>query len=314
MISLLQRIKGLGIGVLLLVIGVLGCNQRPAQRESRFLMGTIVEVTSSDARAAGIAFDEISRLENILSKYKEYSDVSKLNRDGKLVVGPETIDIIKKAKEFCQATDGAFDITVAPLLDIWGFTNREYRVPSEVEIKNTLKLVGSDKIIIDEKSRIVSFKEKGMKIDLGGIAKGYAVDCAVKALKAAGINSALINIGGDMYCLGDKDANPWKIAVKDPRGKGVVDNLELKDKAVATSGDYEQYFESSGKRYCHIFNPKTGYPVDTKVDSVTVIYDDCTTASVLAKIIFILGKEKGRDVINKFPGVKFKVIEDVCLK
>lgn len=273
-------------------------------------MGTFVEVTSPDNRAAGIVFEEIKRIEGLLSKYKESSQISQLNKSGKLKVSPETFYIIKKSKEFWQLTEGAFDITVGPILDLWGFTDKKYRLPSEAEIKNTLSLVGSDKIILKDSDNMVKFKILGTKIDLGGIAKGYALDCAVNKLKNSGINSCLINAGGQVYGLGDKFGKPWRIAIKSPRNQEAIDYLALKDKSVSTSGDYEQYFIKDKQRYSHIINPKTGFPVNSGVVSVTVIAPCGLTADALSTAIFVLGKEKGKALAKKFADVSVEIIEE----
>jgi len=285
------------------------CQAQELYRDNRVTMGTFVEVTSPDKRAAGIVFAEIKRVEDLLSKYKPDSEVAKLNTMGKLEVSPDTLYIIKKAKEFWVLTDGAFDITVGPLMDLWGFTEKRYYLPKEEEIKDTLNLIGSDKIILNEGQNLVKFKTSGIKIDLGAIAKGYTIDCAVKRLKEKNIKSCLINAGGDIYCLGDNFGKPWSIAVQDPGGKDFLDYLKLKDKAIATSGDYEQYFIKDNKRYAHIFNPQTGYPAESGVVSVTVIAPDALTADALATSIFVLGKEKGEALVKKFPDVEVKVIE-----
>jgi len=263
-------------------------------------MGTFVEVTSPNKEAAEIVFAEFERIENLLSKYKPESEVSKLNATGKLKVSPETFYVIKKSRELWQLTDGAFDITVGPLIDLWGFTNKEYKVPIDVEIKNALKFVGSDKIILHEKDNVVEFMLSGTRIDLGAIAKGYALDCAVKKLKEKGINSCLINSGGQVYALGVKFGSAWKIAVRDPRQKDFSGYLELKDKSASTSGDYEQYFIQKDKRFSHILNPKTGYPADSGVKSVTVVARDGLIADALSTAIFVLGKEKGLMLTKRF--------------
>ena len=286
-----------------------GCQNKPLYKDTQVMMGTFVEVVSADKRAGGIAFEEIKRIENLLSKYNPQSEVSQLNKLGKLKVSPETFYIIKKAIEFWRLSDGAFDITVAPLADLWGFTGKKYNLPKDEEIKNTLKLVGSDKIILQDKDNVVKFRIPGTKIDLGAIAKGYAVDCAVKKLKEAGINSCLINAGGQIYCLGDNFGTPWKVAIKNPRGKTVIGYLKLKDKAVATSGDYEQYFFKNNKRYSHILNPKTGYPADSGIVSVTVVAQDGLTSDALATAIFVLGKAKGQALVKRFPDIEVKIIE-----
>jgi len=276
-------------------------------RDNRLLMGTFWEVLSPDKRAGSIVFAEAKRIENLLSKYIPDSEISRLNRSGSLKVSPDTFYIIKKAKELCQASAGAFDITVAPLVDLWGFTNRQYKLPAEDSIKNTLKLVGCDKIILHEKDNVVEFKFPGMKIDLGAIGKGFAIDCAVKILKENNINSCLINAGGQVYALGEKSGSPWKVAIQNPRKPEITGTLELKDKSVSTSGDYEQFFFENGKRYCHIIDPKTGYPVTSGVSSITVVTDSGLEADALSTAVFVLGKNRGEELLKKFPRAAAKI-------
>jgi len=291
------------------IVLLFGCQNQKLYKDTQLMLGTFVEVISPHRQAPGIVFAEIKRIENLLSKYNPESEVSKLNKLGNLKASPETFYIIKRAKEFWQVSDGAFDITVAPLVDLWGFTDKKYYLPKEEEIKDILNLVGANKIILKELENVIKFSVSGMKIDLGAIAKGYAVDCAVKKLKENNIKSCLINAGGQIYALGDKFGLAWKIAVRNPRGKDLMDYLVIKDKAVSTSGDYEQYFIKGKKRYAHIFNPKTGYPTDSGVISVTVIAQDGITCDALSTAIFVLGKEKGQELAQKFPGVEVRIIE-----
>lgn len=279
-------------------------------KDTQLMMGTFVEVISPDKKASNIAFTEIKRVENLLSKYNPDSEISKLNKSGACLVSPETYYVIKKAKEFWLASDGAFDITVGPLLDLWGFTDKNYGLPEEKSIKDTLARVGSDKIILNKENNVVEFIVPGMKIDLGAIAKGFAVDCAIDKLKKASIKNCLINAGGDIYCIGDRLGKDWKVAIQNPSGNGFTDCLLLKNQAVATSGNYEQFFLKNKKRYAHIFNPKTGEPSDLGIASVTVIAQDCLTADALATSIFVLGKAKGEVLSKKFPNVKTIVIEE----
>jgi len=295
---------------LFLLFLLFGCQNQQLYRDNRVMMGTFVQVISPSKEAGVIVFAEFQRIENLLSKYKPDSEVSRLNKLGKLRVSPDTFYIIKGAKEFWQASDGAFDITVAPLVDLWGFTDKNYSIPKEERIKNTLRLVGSGKIILHEADNVVEFMLSGMKIDLGAIAKGYALDCAVKKLKESGINSCLINAGGQVYCLGDRFGRPWKIAIKEPRGTKITSYLQLKDKSVSTSGDYEQYFIKARRRYNHILNPKTGYPADSGVYSVTVIAQDGLTADALSTAIFVSGKEKGLALAKKFSGTEVSIVEE----
>jgi thiamine biosynthesis lipoprotein len=277
-----------------------GCQNQKLYKKSKILMGTFIEITSSDERAAAIAFKEISRLDNLLSKYKENSDIWQLNKLGKARVSQDTIYVINKAKQFSKDTDGVFDITVEPLLEIWGFKDQQYRIPAQEEITEALKLVGTDKIIIDETNSTIEFKAENMAIDLGGIAKGYAVDKAVEKLKEIGIKDALINAGGDIFSLGEKFSGKWQIAIRDPRSQGVIKDLKLRDKAIATSGDYQAFFIVNERRLAHIINPQTGYPCESGVISVSVVADDCLTADALATSIFILGKDKGEQLAKRF--------------
>ena len=300
--------------LILLATSLCGCQDRALYKDTQAMMGTFVEVISPDKGAGDIVFKEIKRVENLLSKYKEDSEVAKLNKSGKLRVSPETFYILQRAKEFWQVSGGAFDITVSPLMDLWGFTDKEYYLPKKEEIRKALRRVGFEKIIFNPDDNVVKFKLSGMKIDLGAIAKGYAVDCAVRKLREHGIKSCLISAGGQIYALGDKFGKPWRIAIRNPRKSGLWDYLELRNKAVATSGDYEQYFIKGDKRYSHILNPKTGYPADSGIISTTVIADDGLTADALSTSIFVLGKEKGLNLAQRFKDVKVEIIEGKDIK
>lgn len=286
---------------LLLTISLLilttSCSNSP-YKATRILMGTLVEVTSFDEMADDIVFAEFERIEKLLSKYRPESDVWRLNKFAKAQVSPETIYLVKKAKEFSKKTNGAFDITVAPLITLWGFKDKKYAIPKRGELIDALKLIGSNKIAINQKRDIIELQE-GMQIDLGAIAKGFSIDSAVAKLKDSGIKDALINAGGDIFCLGKKLSKAWSIAIRDPHKVGYTKKINLTNKAVATSGDYEQYFIAGGKRYAHIIDPRTGFPAQSGVTSVTVIADDCLTADAIATSIFILGKKEGERLAKK---------------
>ncbi len=277
--------------------------------EERIMMGTFIRVSSPSKEGIRIVFDEINRIENLLSKYEATSEVSLLNKNGRIKASPETFYIIKRAKEFYDLSGGAFDITVAPLVDAWGFSDKDYRVPDPNYIKSRLKLVGSNKINLREKDNMIQFLLPGMKIDLGAIAKGYALDRAVGKLKEAGIKSCLINAGGQVYCLGKNFSKPWRVAVKDPKEDGIYAYLEIEDKAVSTSGAYEQNFYNQGKTYGHIMNPKTGYPADSNLASATVITESSLVADALSTAIFILGEEKGNALASKFKDTQVILIK-----
>jgi len=272
---------------LFLVLALLsGCSGSTVKR-TQSLLGTTVEITVVDRdkprraidRSIEKAFREIERIEQLLSRFRPGSDISRINVDAYLEpqkVALETIALIEKAIRFSQLSEGAFDIT----LERAGYRN----------IK-----------ILKQKQR-VSFAKREMKLDLGGIAKGYAVDRAIEVLKQEGIKCALVNAGGDIYGLGSRDRNSnWQVGLQHPRKKDVIlAVLELEDRACATSGDYE----------CpdHIVNPKTGYPPQDTPASVTVLAKDCLSADALATSVFVLGPTKGINLINQLEDTEAIVI------
>lgn len=294
-----------------------GCSQTPYHKATQLLMGTYCEVISDDPRAAKIAFVEIKRLEKLLSRFEAQSEVAQLNRLGKLKVSADTLEAIKKSRFAFNKSSGAFDITVAPLVDLWREAKQQKKLPDTKAIEIAQGLIGSQYILLDEKGNFVRFAKPGMQIDLGGIAKGFAVDCAVKKLRKAGIKSCLVNLGGNMYALGSHAGKPWKIAIRHPRQRRkLIGEFFLSDRGIATSGDYEQYFTLNNQRYSHIINPKTGSPVDNDVVSVTVLTADGASADFLSTAIFILGKEKGRRLAESFPNTQAIILteEDVKVK
>lgn len=297
--------------ITVLAISFLGCqNNKLLYKDTQVLMGTYVEVISPKKQAGEIVFNEVKRIENLLSKYKENSEISQLNKNGVLRASPDTFFIMQKAKQFWLDSNGAFDATVGPVMDIWGFSDKQYRLPSDNEIKNALKKVGFDKIILNNSGNLIKFKVPGMKVDLGGIAKGYALDCAVKKLNQAGVKDCLINAGGQIYCLGARFGKHWAIGIQDPRRGGYLSKIELFNQAIATSGDYQQYFEKDKKRYSHIMDPKVGRPVDSGVISVTIIAPDALTADALSTAVFVLGKEKSKNLLNIYSKAKAEIIEE----
>ncbi|MCX7973076.1 MAG: FAD:protein FMN transferase, partial [Candidatus Aminicenantes bacterium] len=198
---------------------------------------------------------------------------------------PEVRQLFLSAKKIYEDSEGAFDLTVGILAEIWGFRSKSYRLPEKEEITRALKFVGMDKIKEEETSLNIP---EGIILDWGGIAKGWGVDQAFLALKEIGINQGFINAGGDLICWGKNPENKaWRIGLKHPRRSGFLGVIEISDLAVATSGDYQRFFEVQGQRYHHIFNPQTGYPARGK-QSVTVIGPKTTICDALATAIFVL--------------------------
>jgi len=279
-------------------------------------MGTdaTLMVCAEDAQTARAiiapALERVRRVERLMSVYLPDSEVSRLNAAGAshaVVLSPETLEVLAAAKRLSELTGGAFDVTYAPLRALWREAQMRDVVPLEEELRRAMLSVGHEKLVLSGNSAM--FAAPGMSVDLGGIAKGYGVDAAAEALRRAGAASALVDIGGDMRLVGKAEGGrKWRIRVRDPRGAGerpIV--LELADAAVATSGDYARYFTVAGRRYSHIIDPRTGWPV-TDVPSATVVAPDATTADALATAISVMGAEKGIELIDSMPGVECLVM------
>ena len=280
-------------------------------------MGTVVEITliGDDSEAANQAalraFQEIKRIETLMSPWLDSSDVTRINRAaGKewVKVSPETMEVIKKAQEISELSEGGFDITVGPLSELWRKA-REKKTPPPVEdVKGKLDLVNYKKLGIDSEGKVL-LKKKGMAMDLGGIAKGYAVDRAFELLMSLGYKNMIVNAGGDLRAGGLKNNQPWSIGIQHPRdSKIILARISVSDTAVATSGDYEKFFLDQGKRYHHIFNPKDGFPTNG-YQSVTILCKDGMTADALATAVFVLGPEKGYPLCQKLEGVNCLIVD-----
>jgi thiamine biosynthesis lipoprotein len=272
-------------------------------------MGTVVKITVVDkdknkaVEAVNEAFSEIERIENIVSIYKDSTQVYSLNEKGFLRnASDELIYLLKKSVYFSKLSEGAFDVTVQPILDLYKYSFEvKKRPPADWEIEETLKLVGSNYIIVDGNDVRL---RKNMKVTLGGIAKGYIIDKAIEVLNNKGIEHALVDAGGDIRVIGKKDANKdWSIALKNPRNDDeYITIIKLNDISVATSGDYERYFDED-KEFHHIVDPRTGYSA-TDLISVTIITSKAIDADALATSVFVLGPEKGLALIESLRDVE----------
>lgn len=288
----------------------------PVIERTEQMMGTYATITiiDSDTTRANLAMDaafgEIKRVEELMSRYNESSEVSSLNRNGTnwTALSRDTINVLKKAEYYSELANGSFDITCNPLLDLWMVKVKvEGRMPTPEEIAEVRELVGYKHLIIDEDRSRARFDKEGMSITLGGIAKGYAIDCACEKLIEAGMKHALVNIGGDMRAVGDRNGVPWEVALQNPRNKSeYITIITLDNESVATSGDYERYFFEEEKRVHHIVDPKTGYSAEECI-SVTVITKNCTDADALSTTVFVMGPEKGKALLDEL-GVKGLII------
>lgn len=302
--------------LLLLLLSAILLGATPYQR-TFLLMGTFVEITlpKENNKLIDDTVKEMQALEDKLSIYEKDSEINGINslKKGELKkISPETYEVIQRALDFGKLTNGAFDITVSPLLKLWDFEGGKLReIPSQEEINKALESAGWQNIILTS-NRGIGFKKDNMSINLGGIAKGYVVDKGIAYLKEKGIESALINAGGDVYCLGEKeDGQPWKIGIRYPKkNRGVMGTIKVANKAVTTSGDYEKYFILKGKRFSHIINPSTGYPVEGSVVQATVVTENCTDADALATALMVMEKEKGLKLIEELPETEAIIVEE----
>ena len=280
-------------------------------------MGTVVEITlvgddeEGAKKAALQAFQEIKRIEQLMSPWINSSDVTRINRSAGeewVKVSPETLRVIKKAKEISELSEGGFDITVGPLTQLWRIARERGIPPSTEELKRKLDLVNFRNLMIDQEGKIF-LRKKGMAIDLGGIAKGHAVDRAFELLRTLGYKNLIVNAGGDLRVGGSKIDQPWSIGIQDPRSsEKIMATVTIFDSAIATSGDYEKFFIYQGKRYHHIFNPKDGLPSDG-CQSVTIICKEGMVADALATAVFVLGPEKGYVLCQKLKGVDCLIVD-----
>lgn len=265
-----------------------------------FAMDTYMTVTAYGENAqdaVDAAEAEIERLDALLSTGNSDSEIAKLNESKSATLSEDGGYLVERALELNKETDGAFDIAIYPVMEAWGFPSQNFRVPSEDELTGLLEHVDASKISYDEDTRVISFEDDQMKIDLGGIAKGYTSSRIMEIFKENGIESGLVNLGGNVQALGTKtDGSNWRVAVQSPDDtEDYLGVLSIQDKAVITSGGYERYFEQDGVTYHHIIDPKTGYPANNGLVSVTIVSADGTLADGLSTSLFIMGKEKAAE-------------------
>ncbi len=276
---------------------------------SRRLLGTVVSITIYESdeqkahKAAEAAFKRVEELGKEMNRFDPDSDLSRLNATWNrwVKVSDDLFEVIRDAKRYWKASGGVFDVTVLPLMEMWDFSNHEAtRRPSADEIRRRLESVGCDGILLDEKRKAVKLTKRGMGIDLGGIAKGYAVKEATKVLKSRGIAHAIVAGGGNIAFVGaHPERKAWYVGVRNPAGEGEVGFIEVApDEAVATSGNYERYVILDGKRYAHILDPRTGMPVCTDAAGVTIVTDDPKKADAFSTAVFVMGREAGMKFVE----------------
>jgi thiamine biosynthesis lipoprotein len=281
-------------------------------------MGSELRLTAftSDATAAATAFnavlDEFDRLDHLLSVWKPGSDVQRVNEAAGLEavhVGPDLLDVLEAARQVSEWTDGKFDVTFAALADVWKFDHdQDNTVPTREQIEARRPLIDYRNVIVDRSAATVFLAQKGMRIHLGGIGKGYAVDRAARLLRNRGLTNFMIQSGGDLYVAGLLNGQPWRLGIADPRDPSkTFGTLDLSDGTFSTSGDYERAFLKEGRRYHHLLDPATGEPA-RGCRSVTIVANSPLLADGLSTGVFILGPERGMALVERLPDVEAVII------
>ena len=296
------------IGLLVVLLAMTWWRLHPEEEEirrSQLIMGTVVEIVAGGQELAVLesavdaAFAEITRLDKLLSRYHQKSEVTRLaESDRGSKVSAETIAVIALGLDVAERSGGAFDLTLGKLKALWGFDQEMPIVPDHAALSIALNGIGPTALSLQGQQ--VNKRAPHLQVDLGGIAKGYAVDRAIAVLKEHGVSSAAVNAGGDMYLLGQRPGRSWRIGIQHPRQKDtVLETVQVHDQAVVTSGDYERFFEQDGVRYHHIFDPQTGLPA-RDCQSVTIIAGSVALGDALATAVFVLGPEAGLQLLKEY--------------
>lgn len=295
--------------VLIFLPLIAGCSGPKTVQKTETIMGTQVSITvvakteQEGEAAIDAAMAEVRRFDRMMSLYKDDSEITRVNLaagKGPVEVSPEMIEIVEAARKISELTDGAFDVTVGPLVVLWQMRLKEGAAPTETEIESIKNRVGYRNIITDKKASTLFLMKPGMIMDFGGCAKGYVADRVAELLKGRGIDNAIVALAGDIRVMGHRpDGSSWRIGVQHPRDSAkTLTVLELSDKFISTSGDYERYQIVHRKRYHHILDPRTGKPSEG-MESVTLVGDRGSDGDPLATALFILGPKQGRKIVKK---------------
>lgn len=280
-----------------------GCGQREVSQDF-YAMDTAMNIRAYGSQAQDAVnqcVQWINALEQDISRTREDSEIYALNHAGgkTVALSEQTADVLKHALRLAEQTQGYFDPTIAPLSDLWGIGTDHAKIPAQTEIDAALQLVNYKTVAVHGTSAVLPAE---VCIDLGGIGKGYAADGVARILRDAGIERAVITLGGNIYVLGEKEKNvPWTVGITDPDKPGdYFGTLSVSDTSIVTSGDYERYFEQDGKRYCHIFDPETGWPAETDLRSVTVVSASSTDADAYTTALFVMGYDRARAFCDEY--------------
>jgi thiamine biosynthesis lipoprotein len=289
-----------------------GCS-KPMDAQTEYVLGTICTVNLFDRGTTEIYHEIFARLREIddrMSANKADTDLDRINKNAGIAavkVHPDVVSVVSEALHFADISDGAFDPSVGPLVNLWGIGTDGAHIPESQEIAKTLPLINWRDVVVDPKAETVYLKRPGMRLDLGAIAKGYAADEVARIVRDHGIPRAIIDLGGNVLAYGSKkDGSPWRIGIQDPLGNrgSYIGIVQVINKTLVTSGVYERFFIKDGKRYHHILSTKDGYPVQNGLDSVTIIGDRSIDADGLSTTVFALGYERGKELVESLPSVE----------
>ncbi|MGO3732181.1 MAG: FAD:protein FMN transferase [Vagococcus sp.] len=315
----------------LLIVGLVGCGANEAKKatssndavtlnkepysEEQFLMGTYVRVKIFDdgkKDVLGKAFDRIKELDKKITVNQTGSEVDTINKEAGIKpvkVSDDVYELIEEAVFYSKDSNGGFDLTIGPITELWHIGFDDARKPEQHEIDDALALVNYNDVVLDEKEHTVYLKEKGMRLDLGAIAKGYITDEAIKVLEENGVTSGIVDLGGNIYVLGDsprsKDGQ-WKIGVQDPNEarNTIVGSVTEQNQSLVTSGIYERNLEVDGKLYHHLFNSHTGYPFENDIAGITIVSDTSIAGDGLSTAVFSMGVKNGMSYVEGLDGVE----------
>lgn len=277
------------------------------EKRTCFMMDTYVTIYAigpgkMTVQAIGKAFDRMQEIDEKFNHLNSQSPIYTFNQRGTPITDREIVNVAGLALEVSKRSEGAFDITILPIAELWGFYGEKIpHVPADNRIKECLNNTGYKGLRIED-GALKKTNDK-IRIDLGGIAKGYAISESVKVLKAEGIKSALIDAGGDVYALGRRGNRLWKVGIKNPHGEGLLGYLEVEDLAIMGSGDYERFFMEGGKKYHHIFDPKTGYPSEG-LSGITLVHPDPLVADAWNTALFVMGPKRAMEAVESIPSME----------
>lgn len=319
-ISILLLMIAVIIFFVLIIIFSSGKFESNEVTKSSYALGTLINLKAYGNKAEMAITESIERLNSIddkMSAFKENSEISRINFMAGVSaesVSDDTYLVVEKAIEYSKILEGTFDPTIRPLVKLWSIGTKGEKIPDEAEIQSTIKLVNYNDVLLDESSSSIMLKHKKQALDVGGIAKGFAADEVRNIFLKHNIKSALIDLGGNIFAIGGKQDNtPWRVGIQNPfksRGE-FIGILNVTNKSIVTSGNYERYFIKDEKRFHHIIDPKTGYPSESKIISATIISNNSIDGDGLSTGVYIIGVEKALSIIEEIEGIDaILVIED----